>query len=399
MPDRASNIYFKNRENGGIVPAIHIQQRQLSTAVHNENNLRTQTHFSRIHQITDLLIKPENCQIIVGKLSYEEKEKIQVRSRFAYNGIIYNLVITDPVIEYIYKKRGVGRYKLNSDPIYYCISLGVPYDGYCYKLIAGIISKEFSKERLNFQRRWAKSKGVSFPSKMDADTVATKLEEIAKQYLDATAEIEKVKERMDEEAKDLIEIKSKLEKRISTVKKPYEDRISEMESNINKLEKNMLEYHPGEKKIHDTKHGKILFKISRSLQIKDKSRAIDILKENDMLDKGIKVYKRPIHNLKKKGFVEDDVAYYKSRKNIVVKKRIILDVHDSRLYKRLKKERQKLSNKESVPVYYVFNNETLKSFAKKKPKTREDLLKIKGVGKVKSRKYGDRFIKIIQKYS
>ena len=63
----------------------------------------------------------------------------KVRAIFSYNNVKYSLVVTDPIIENKYNKRGIGKYKLTDENIYFCISLGEPYNGYCYKLVASII--------------------------------------------------------------------------------------------------------------------------------------------------------------------------------------------------------------------------------------------------------------------
>lgn len=51
---------------------------------------------------------------------------------------------------------------------------------------------------------------------------------------------------------------------------------------------------------------------------------------------------------------------------------------------------------ERVPRYVVFNNQTLKLIAQSRPRTVSDLLKIKGIGDARSKKYGDDIVKIIR---
>ncbi len=58
----------------------------------------------------------------------------QRRGVFEYNGIRYDLPITDP------KFRDFKEHSLESS--FLCISLGEEFDGYCYKLIASIINME-----------------------------------------------------------------------------------------------------------------------------------------------------------------------------------------------------------------------------------------------------------------
>ncbi|MFH1318461.1 MAG: hypothetical protein ABIH71_05550 [Candidatus Omnitrophota bacterium] len=66
-------------------------------------------------------------------------ERKKIRALFTYNAVEYDLGITDPIIEHEYKNKEEGEYLFPFDKIYLCISLGTPYRGYCYKLVAAII--------------------------------------------------------------------------------------------------------------------------------------------------------------------------------------------------------------------------------------------------------------------
>ncbi len=50
------------------------------------------------------------------------------------------LSIITPKIEREYLKKSNGVYSLQSKNIYMSISIGEPYEGYCYKLVAAIIT-------------------------------------------------------------------------------------------------------------------------------------------------------------------------------------------------------------------------------------------------------------------
>lgn len=65
-------------------------------------------------------------------------KKRRVQADFSYNGDLYKLWVTDPKIERSYLQQDNGTYPLDSS--YLCISLSEPYDEYCYKLVATIIS-------------------------------------------------------------------------------------------------------------------------------------------------------------------------------------------------------------------------------------------------------------------
>lgn len=59
---------------------------------------------------------------------------------FKFGGIRYRLSITDPIYEHMYDNRRPGRYSVGDCLL--TISLGAPFAGFCYKLIAGIIERD-----------------------------------------------------------------------------------------------------------------------------------------------------------------------------------------------------------------------------------------------------------------
>ncbi|HUV79614.1 MAG TPA: hypothetical protein VMW40_02120 [Candidatus Bathyarchaeia archaeon] len=86
-----------------------------------------------------LFIKVDQVKIRLLLTDYGQGIKKQVRALFSYNGQHYNLVVTDPEIEEKYLRHDEGDYPLEGENIYMCISLGGPYRGDCYKLVASII--------------------------------------------------------------------------------------------------------------------------------------------------------------------------------------------------------------------------------------------------------------------
>ena len=63
--------------------------------------------------------------------------------------------------------------------------------------------------------------------------------------------------------------------------------------------------------------------------------------------------------------------------------------------KRLKAFRLKQSRVEGIKPYYIFNDAQMKDLLEKMPRTKEDLLKVSGFGKVKAEKYGEEIIKTL----
>lgn len=61
----------------------------------------------------------------------------KVKGEFEHEGVRYRLTITDPHIERKYLAMPDGRYEIGS--CFLTVSLGEPFEGYCYKLIAAVI--------------------------------------------------------------------------------------------------------------------------------------------------------------------------------------------------------------------------------------------------------------------
>ena len=64
-------------------------------------------------------------------------DKKRVQGRFRYNSTEYSLRVTDHDYEYEYVQQPVGFYTIGR--CFLTISLGEPYEGYAYKLIAAVI--------------------------------------------------------------------------------------------------------------------------------------------------------------------------------------------------------------------------------------------------------------------
>jgi len=66
--------------------------------------------------------------------------KRRVRGEFTHCGVSYYLSITDPVVERHYLAGQNGTYSVGRALL--CISLGEPYQGYAYKLIAAVMAEK-----------------------------------------------------------------------------------------------------------------------------------------------------------------------------------------------------------------------------------------------------------------
>jgi hypothetical protein len=89
-----------------------------------------------------LLIPLEQARIRVfapGKDFGNRKRRVQ--ARFRYNGTEYDLWVTDPIVEREYLAGEDGEFSIGGES-FATISLGEPHDdGFCYKLVAGLMMK------------------------------------------------------------------------------------------------------------------------------------------------------------------------------------------------------------------------------------------------------------------
>jgi hypothetical protein len=87
------------------------------------------------------LISVERLRLLVGRKAPEYPDsKRAVRGEFSYQGSMYRMDITDPIIERKYLGQADGHYDI-VEPVL-CVSLGDLYQGYFYKLVAGIMHTE-----------------------------------------------------------------------------------------------------------------------------------------------------------------------------------------------------------------------------------------------------------------
>lgn len=92
------------------------------------NKARQSLYFISLSSLT-IIVRIEGAEFGNGKK--------KVRANFNYNNDNYELSITDPEIERKYLAKGVGTYTINTQ-CYMTISLGEIWEGYYYKLAAGL---------------------------------------------------------------------------------------------------------------------------------------------------------------------------------------------------------------------------------------------------------------------
>lgn len=68
------------------------------------------------------------------------------------------------------------------------------------------------------------------------------------------------------------------------------------------------------------------------------------------------------------------------------------------LFEKLRVLRTEIAREEKVPPYIVFSDKTLTHMCIVKPKSKQEMLKVSGVGEFKFEKYGERFLSCIEKF-
>ncbi len=71
------------------------------------------------------------------------------------------------------------------------------------------------------------------------------------------------------------------------------------------------------------------------------------------------------------------------------------DYFENPLFAKLRELRLKLAQENSLAAYMVFSDATLLEMANEKPKNKEEMLEISGVGEVKWERYGEKFLAVI----
>lgn len=71
--------------------------------------------------------------------SFEESQRAKIRLTFSYNNETYSLAVTDPALSGQYWNRLQVGESTEIGPCYITVSLAQPFNGYCYKLVAGYV--------------------------------------------------------------------------------------------------------------------------------------------------------------------------------------------------------------------------------------------------------------------
>lgn len=129
-----------------------------------------------------------------------------------------------------------------------------------------------------------------------------------------------------------------------------------------------------------------------------------------------------IEYLEQQGFLKAEPEYHtleitpegdefvRSRRTLLMKRpkraasisaaapRNIDDVEDPELMNRLRELRKKFAATLSVPAYVVFSDAALRDMCARKPTTKEEFLRVSGVGSLKAERYGRDFTEVVKNY-
>jgi superfamily II DNA helicase RecQ len=74
---------------------------------------------------------------------------------------------------------------------------------------------------------------------------------------------------------------------------------------------------------------------------------------------------------------------------------IVLTTDEEKIYAALREWRNEQAARDGLPPYMIAHNDSLMTMAKIKPKSREELVQIKGFGEKRAEKYGEELLQII----
>lgn len=114
------------------------------------DRISTAEYVSKLYNSSLCIIKPDTLimEICTIHNDFENRQQKRRRGKFSYNGINYDLAITDPDIDIKYFRPfpgindGIKQIIMDVQKCLLCISLAPAFNGYHYKLIATIIEND-----------------------------------------------------------------------------------------------------------------------------------------------------------------------------------------------------------------------------------------------------------------
>ena len=125
------------------------------------------------------------------------------------------------------------------------------------------------------------------------------------------------------EDQEILNTKLTMEKvaaKISELERPYNDQISELTGDIEKVHERLIEDWDITDKTYVCEMGTATLKTTKSLKISDKKRLIAVLLNVDKLPESIRSWNLSyLRKLKDVDMIEDSIAFYEEHQNVVIK--------------------------------------------------------------------------------
>lgn len=126
-----------------------------------------------------------------------------------------------------------------------------------------------------------------------------------------------------------------------------------------------------------------LTKKSDEVLCKDKQIIMKMAKEQERIKEGNSEKEKKSKKRKSPGFSGQSAIEFGEK--------------EEALFGKLRSLRMEIAREENVPPYIVFSDKTLTHMCLIKPKTKEEMMQVSGVGEFKYEKYGERFLSCIVK--
>ncbi|MFJ8188879.1 dual OB domain-containing protein [Streptomyces sp. NPDC096094] len=139
------NYYWKKTGVAGWRGLLKLEQRPSALWINGSSTYHGSNDHTPVEEAATL---PDSLKLIrvpdlalhthVPGLMFGDQRRV-LRARFSYKGHEYILRVTDPQYEQEYAAKPEGVYKLGES--FLTVSLGEPFEGYVYKLVAAIIER------------------------------------------------------------------------------------------------------------------------------------------------------------------------------------------------------------------------------------------------------------------
>jgi hypothetical protein len=111
-----------------------------STAHGDRNDRLSETDAKKLDRSLYLLHNDNlKVRVFAPRAAYENLRR-RVQAHFVHRDVSYQMWMTDPVIEKSFRARKDGEYEIGE--CFLTVSLGEPYNGDCYKLVAAVITPD-----------------------------------------------------------------------------------------------------------------------------------------------------------------------------------------------------------------------------------------------------------------